>query len=466
MKKAFIQTYGCQMNEHDSQRMQEILLREGYENTDTADNADLILLNTCSVRENPENKVYSKLGTLRDLKAKNKDLVIGVGGCVAQQEGKTILRRDKNVDMVFGTDNFFRLPEMLKDVAKGERVVATTWMPRDKKVQNFIPENDLTTGHVEGCKAYVSITKGCNNFCSFCIVPTTRGREVSREMDNILLEARDLISKGAKEITLLGQNVNSYEARDKKFIHLLEAVANLDGLERLRFTSPHPKDWNNDLTDLMAQHPVICSQLHLPFQAGSSRILKLMRRGHKIEEYVEKMEYLKEKIPNIGISTDLIVGFPTETDEDFEGTIRTMEQLKFYQIYAFKYSPRPGTRASDMEDDVPRKVKEARLKRVLDLHAQIQSGHLDNAIEQEFEVLVDSAHPRERFAMNGRADNNLAIMIPNSTYDVGDLVKVKITGRKTFSLIGAELEKKSNLSIDSSIDHSSSNASLSQGAQV
>ncbi|MGK0290069.1 MAG: tRNA-2-methylthio-N6-dimethylallyladenosine synthase [bacterium] len=438
MKKAHIQTFGCQMNEHDSQRMIETLKREGYEITPDISQANLVLLNTCSVRENPENKVYSLLGKLRKQRADlAEELIIGVGGCVAQQEGKNILRRDKTVDMVFGTDNYFRLPEMLKEVQAGKRVVYTDWMPREKKIQNFIPDEDLETGKVEGCKAYIAITKGCNNYCAFCIVPTTRGRLVSRELENILQEANNLVNKGAKEITLLGQNVNSYQANDDGFYELLDAVAAIEGLQRLRFTSPYPNDWNNRLTDLMAKHPVICSQLHLPFQAGSDRILKLMRRQHTQAEYLEKMAYLQKTIPNIELSTDLIVGFPTETDEDFEETMKVLKEVGFANVYAFKYSPRPGTRASEnMEDDVPRKVKEERLKRVLDFQQEQLTKHLEGLVGSTQEILVDNAHPKERFAMNGRTSGYLPVTVLNSSLEIGDFAKVKIVGKRTFSLIG------------------------------
>ena len=435
-KKAYIQTFGCQMNDHDSHWMGEILSKEGYALSETIESADLIIVNTCSVRENAENKVYSLLGRLKIFKEKNKELIIGVGGCVAQQEGKTILKRVKAVDMVFGTDNFFRLPEMLQKVEKGERVLLTSWMPREQKVQNFIPEEELNEVRTEGPKGLVAITKGCDNYCTFCIVPETRGPLVSREPENILQEIKNLIDGGIKEVLLLGQNVNSYRAGSTGFLELLQSVANLKGLKRLRFTSPHPNDWNSDLTELIANHPVICNQIHLPFQSGSDSILSDMKRGHTIQRYLEQIGILKEKIPDIAISTDIIVGFPGETDSDFKKTLDVIREVRFNQIYAFKFSVRPGTKASKMIDDVSTETKEKRLDQLLKLYYKIQSEHLDHLVDTEQEVLIDFAHPRERHAMNGRTEGNFAVTIPDSDLQIGDLINLKIIGRKEHSLVG------------------------------
>jgi len=427
--KALVKTFGCQMNEHDSFRMQEILRSEGYEITENVAEADVILVNTCSVRENPENKVYSLLGVLREQKRRRPHVIIGVAGCVAQQEGERILQREKAVDMVFGPDNYFRLPEMLRAVRQGERVCCTAWQPRQRKVQNFIPEEWVERGHVEGVKAYIAITKGCNNMCTFCIVPFTRGREVSREPENILREARSLVEKGAKEIWLLGQNVNSYCPHpDYRFYHLLDDVSQIDGLERIRFTSPHPKDWNAALSDLMAERKRICKHLHLPFQAGSNRILALMRRNHTIEEYLAKIEYLRSVVPTVEITTDLIVGFPTETEEDFERTLDVLRTVRFSQVYPFKYSPRPGTEAAQMTDDVPREVKEERLARVIALQEEINEKAMQNYVGTVQEVLIDAAHPRLRNAMNGRTQGYRPIMVRGSDLEIGDIVHVRVTG--------------------------------------
>jgi tRNA-2-methylthio-N6-dimethylallyladenosine synthase len=435
--KAYIRTFGCQMNEHDSFRMQSILEDMGYSLEEEPAHASVILLNTCSVRHNPENKVFSMLGTLRSLKQRNPELIVGVGGCVAQQEGEAILKREKLVDMVFGPDNYFRLPEMIAEVKKGKRVCETGWLPRQHKIQNFIPEEWVERGHVEGVKAYIAITKGCNNMCTYCIVPHTRGREVSRESDNILREAESLIQHGAKEIWLLGQNVNSYRgSKTYRFYHLLDDLSQMEGLERIRFTSPHPKDWNNGLSDLMASRKQICNQLHLPFQAGSDRILDLMRRNHTLDEYLEKVQYLKKVVPNIALTTDLIVGFPGESEADFERTLFALKEVRFSQVYSFKYSPRPGTEAAQLEDDVPREVKEERLARVIALGEEINEENMCAAHNTVEEVLIDGAHPRRRNIMNGRTDGHRPVSIENGGLEIGDLLQVRITGHERYRFIG------------------------------
>jgi len=435
-RKAYIHTFGCQMNEHDSARMLEVLAANGYEKAQRFDEASLILVNTCSVRHNPENKVYSLLGQLRPLKRRNPDLVIGVAGCVAQQEGANILQRERAVDLVFGPDNYFQLPEMLERVQRGERVVMTDWLPRDESGRNFIPEEWVEHGHVEGCKAYVAIMKGCNNFCSFCIVPYVRGREVSRKRDTLLREVRDLVAKGAKEIMLLGQNVNSYEADGCDFHGLLDAVSVIEGVRRVRFTSPHPKDWTNRLADLMAARDTICRHLHLPLQSGADRILDEMRRRHTIQEYLDKVAYLKRTVPGIAISTDLIVGFPTETEEDFEATLETMREVRFSQVYAFMYSPRPGTKAAEMPDDVPKKMKQERLQRLLRLYEAINAEEMAKYDGTVQEVLVESPDPKRRNAMHGRTECNRPVTVHTLDAEVGDLVPVRITHVRQHSLEG------------------------------
>jgi len=437
--KAFVKTYGCQMNEHDSYRMIEILAAEGYEMTPDIAEASIILVNTCSVRHNPENKVYSFLGTLDRFKKKNPDLIVGVAGCVAQQEGAHILKRSPVVDMVFGPDNYFRLPEMIASVRQGERVVMTDWLSGAKKVDNFIPDCWVERGHVEGCKAYVAITKGCNNYCSFCVVPLVRGREVSREPDNILREARDLIRKGAKELWLLGQNVNSYKADAWGFCKLLDAVSGLDGLTRLRFTSPHPKDWTNELADLMARRKVICNYLHLPFQAGADRVLRLMNRGHTIADYLGKVAYLKSVNPGIEISTDVIVGFPGETEDEFQETLRVLAEVRFSQIYPFKYSPRPGTRAAKLEDDVPRPVKEQRLAQVIALQEAINTEQMQGYVGTTQEVLIDGVHPKKPKTFRGRTDGYRPVSITHPALAIGAIVPVRITGAQGHWLQGEAL---------------------------
>ncbi len=433
----YIKTFGCQMNEHDSQRMAAVLEAEGYAAAQEPETAAIVLLNTCSVRHNPENKVYSLLGTLRQAKRTRPDMIIGVAGCVAQQEAGHILEREKCVDLVFGPDHFFRLPEMLAEVKSGKRVCETQWAPREGKVQNFIPEEWVENGHVDGVRASIAITRGCNNLCSFCIVPHTRGREVSREKDNILREARSLVAAGAKEIWLLGQNVNSYrESPQSGFLELLDALSGIDELLRIRFTSPHPKDWNNALTDLMAARKNICNQLHLPFQAGADRILKSMRRQHTMAEYLDKVRYLQSVIPDIELSTDLIVGYPGETEDDFLRTLETLETVRFGQVFSFKYSPRPGTKAAQLEDDVPRETKEERLARVIAVQERIDAEKMAAYHGTLQEVLIDAAHPRERGRMNGRTGGYRPISVHAPHLEVGDLALLRVTGHQGHWLSG------------------------------
>jgi tRNA-2-methylthio-N6-dimethylallyladenosine synthase len=435
MQKAFIQTYGCQMNEHDSFRMIEILSALGYETTTDINEASLVLVNTCSVRRNPENKVYSFLGKLQPLKQARPELIVGVAGCVAQQEGEGILKRSRVVDMVFGPDNYFRLPEFIEAVRAGERVVATEWLPGKGRVQNFIPEEWIERGHVDGCRAYIAISKGCSNLCSFCIVPSVRGREVSREPESILREAKALIAKGAREIWLLGQNVNSYEAGDWGFYELLDAVSRL-ALKRVRFTSPHPKDWNNALSDLMAARPTICKQLHMPLQAGADRILALMKRRHTIQEYRDEIAYMKSVNPGIEISTDIIVGFPTETEAEFEETLRVLDEVRFSQVYSFKYSPRPGTRAAEMPGDVPRPVKEERLARLIAVQDKITAEQLERYVGTTQEVLIEGAHPKQKHVWSGRTDGYRPVSIHHAGLAIGEMVNVRMTGHQGHWLLG------------------------------
>ena len=353
------------MNEYDTDKMFEVLRHENYFHTDSREDADLIILNTCSIREKAEHKVYSELGRLRDLKTANPELKIGVGGCVAQQEGEAILRRDSNVDFVFGTDNLFELPRMLRKVHNGEKFTKTQRYDR-QKVHNFVPEYTFQKLQHSGIKAHLTITKGCNNYCSFCVVPVTRGLEVSREPDQIIAEAERLVSTGTREICLLGQNVNSYKANGVDFVELLQRLDKLDGLQRLRFISPHPKDFHEKLADAIASLPSLCEQLHLPLQSGSDRILHRMRRWYTIDTYYQKVAMLRGLLPDVSISTDIIVGFPGETDEEFEMTIEAIRKIRFDLIYSFKYSPRPGTRAADYPKHLSESVKSKRLKILLE----------------------------------------------------------------------------------------------------
>lgn len=433
-QKVNIQTFGCQMNEYDTDKMLEVLRKENYTYTEDYSEADLIILNTCSVREKAEQKVYSLLGRLRPLKEKNPNLVIGVGGCVAQQEGQNILRRAKEVDMVFGTDNLFDLPEMLAEVEQGKRLVRTERKAYKQKVRNFIPDFTFETVSQSSIKAYIAITKGCNNYCSFCIVPTTRGLEVSRQPDNILDEAKRLVDSGTKEICLLGQNVNSYKADGVDFVELLTQMDKIGGLERLRFTSPHPKDFHVNLADAIKGLRSVCEQMHLPLQAGSDSVLKRMKRHYTLEEYLEKVELLRSRLPKATISTDLIVGFPGETDADFRKTMEAIETVRFEQIYSFKYSTRPGTPAKNYDGQVEEALKVERLRILLETQERIISEKHQELMGVEMEILVEGEYPREPNSRLGRSRGHHSVVITDSDAQVGDLVNVCITGAKKYSL--------------------------------
>ena len=421
------------MNEYDTDKMFEVLRHENYFHTDSQEDADLIILNTCSIREKAEHKVYSELGRLRELKTANPELKIGVGGCVAQQEGEAILRRNSNVDFVFGTDNLFELPRMLRKVYKGGKITKTHRYDR-QKVRNFIPEYTYQKLQHSGIKAHLTITKGCNNYCSFCVVPVTRGLEVSREPDQIFAEAERLVSTGTREICLLGQNVNSYKANGVDFVELLQRLDKLDGLQRLRFTSPHPKDFHEKLADAIASLPSLCEQLHLPLQSGSDRILRRMRRWYTMETYYQKVAMLRERLPNATLSTDLIVGFPGETDEEFEMTIEAVRKIRFDLIYSFKYSPRPGTRAANYPGHLSESVKSERLKILLEIQEKIVREKFQALVGTDQEVLIEGNHHRKANTAAGRTRGNHPVFIKNSTHQAGDLMSVLITKANQNSL--------------------------------
>ena len=438
VKKVHIQTFGCQMNEYDTDKMLEVLRYENYSPTNCQDEADLIILNTCSIREKAENKVYSELGRLRELKLSNPDVKIGVGGCVAQQEGKSILRRANNVDFVFGTDNLFELPEILNKVSKGERLSRTVRHAR-QKVRNFIPEYTFQQSKKFGVKAQIAITKGCNNHCSFCVVPFTRGVEVSREPEHIIAEAQRLISAGTREICLLGQNVNSYKANGTDFVELLRYLDELENLERLRFISPHPKDFHAELADAFITLPSLCEQMHLPLQSGSDRILRRMRRWYTMETFYEKVAMLRERLPQATLSTDLIVGFPGETEEEFEMTMEAVRNVRFDLIYSFKYSARPGTRAAEYPEHLAENVKAERLQKLLEIQGKIVQENNVALIGSLQEVLIEGKHYRKENNATGRTRGHHSVSIKDCGTQAGELLSIRITGANPNSLIGEPL---------------------------
>ncbi len=438
-KKVFIQTFGCQMNEYDSRKMLEQLQAENFIQTPDVHQADVILVNTCAIREKAEHKMYSLLGRLSAVKRKNPGVLIGVGGCVAQQKSDEILARAPQVDLVFGTDNLFELPDMLARAAGGERVAQTRWHSRARKVVNFIPDFPAVGGDLPGVKASIAITKGCNNYCTFCVVPYTRGREVSREPDNIVAEAQALVARGVREITLLGQNVNSYRTKEAGFVDLLRRLDALPGLERIRYTSPHPKDFDAALAAAHGELPKLCEHLHLPVQSGSDRVLKAMRRHHTVTEYLEKITLVRSRVPAIALSTDLIVGFPGETEADFQQTLDLVRTVGFDHIFSFKFSPRQDTPAAKFDGQLSEAVKADRLARLHAAHENILQEKTRALVGSRQELLLEGPHPRLKGASIGRTRGTRSALVFGCEAKPGDLVGVEIIAARKFALVGREI---------------------------
>ena len=432
MAKVYIRTFGCQMNEYDSQRIASSFGELGYELTTIPEEADFAVINTCSVREKPQQKVASEIGRLKTI----KNIKIGICGCVAQQEGENFLNNHKEVSFVFGTDAIDRLYEIIDIVQKGGRICDTG--VSDKGIS--IPVFERTTS----VSAYVTIMKGCDNFCTYCIVPHVRGREKSRTPEEILEEIRYLAEHGVKEVTLLGQNVNSYGKNLEvsiDFPGLLGLVSKIDKIERIRFVTSHPKDFSEKLIHVMAEEKKITPYLHLPLQAGSDRVLERMNRKYSYIEYKQKVLLAKEIVPGLALSSDFIVGFPGETDEDFEKTLDAIREIKYDSIFAFKYSPRPKTKASYIHDDVPEDTKNERLKKLLDIQEKISSEILQNYVGKATSVLVEGRSKKDSEVFSGRnPQNRIVNFYSNYRLDIGDMVNVVITEAKRNSLFGKYAE--------------------------
>lgn len=440
-KKYLLITYGCQMNVRDSETIAGILESLGYSATEKEEDADLILFNTCSVRENPERKIYGRVTALRQLKEKNPELMIGIAGCMPQQEceQERIEKEHPEVDLVFGTHNLARLPELLA-IAKKQRILEV-W-------SEGAGEEALPAKREDPLKAFVNIMYGCNNFCSYCIVPYTRGRERSREPEAILKEIRALAEQGYREVTLLGQNVNSYGrglGEDLDFAGLLELVCEIEGIERVRFTTSHPKDVSPRLIATMAKEAKICPHLHLPLQAGSDDILKAMNRGYTAGEYLALVARLREAMPDLALTTDLIVGFPGETDQDFEETLKLVKKVRYDSAFMFAYSPRVGTKAAEMEKQIPEEVKKERLNRLIQLQNKIALEKNRAYLGKTCEILVEGASPKNPQALTGKTGTNKTCVFPLPFGDAeaweGKLVPVKITRAQTWTLHGVHKEE-------------------------
>ena len=437
-KHLYIETFGCQMNVHDSEQMTVLLQGLGYELTDDSQKADLILINTCSIREKAEQKAFSELGRLLKLKDENPNLIVGFAGCLAQHLGKKVFRRAKDVDLVVGTHNIHRLPEMIAAVLKNrKKVTQIDFSPSIHSLNIFAPPPEGSLS------AFVSIMQGCDNYCAYCVVPFLRGPEMSRTPEDIVHEVTELTNLGIKEVTLLGQNVNSYGKKLEQacnFVSLIKKISNIDGIERIRFTTSHPKDLSDALIDCFADVSKLCEHIHLPVQSGSNRILKQMNRGYTVEEYLEKVSRLRASCPQISITSDIIVGFPGETAKDYQETIDMMEKIRFDSVFSFKYSERKGTAAEELPGKVPEAEKRQRLKELQalqDRHTQEKNSALEGRVQ---EVLVEGRSRNSEQDMMGRARSWKIVNFKGSPELIGKQVFVEITRGYLHSLCGKKID--------------------------
>ncbi len=432
----YIKTFGCQMNEYDSSKIADLLAAEnGLTLVQEPEQADVLLLNTCSVREKAQEKVFSALGRWRPWKEKNPALIIGVGGCVASQEGDAIVARAPFVDIVFGPQTLHRLPQMIREVEREHHAVIDTAFPEIEKFDH-LPEP-----RAEGPTAYVSVMEGCSKYCTFCVVPYTRGDEVSRPFDDVIAEVAALAAQGVREVNLLGQNVNAYRGQmhDGEIADLgllIHYVAQIDGIQRIRFTTSHPMEMNDNLIQAYHEVPTLVSFLHLPVQSGADRILALMKRGHTALEYKAIIRRLREARPDICLSSDFIVGFPGESEEDFQQTLKLVREVGFDHSYSFIYSPRPGTPAAELPDDVPLEVKKRRLAELQDLINSQAKAISESMVDSVQTVLFDSVSRKDPGQLSGRTENNRVVNVTAPEALIGHLLKVRITAALPNSLRG------------------------------
>jgi tRNA-2-methylthio-N6-dimethylallyladenosine synthase len=434
--KLYIKTHGCQMNEYDSDRMAEVLAAShGLELTDDEGSADVILVNTCSIREKAQEKVFSQLGRWRPLKERRPGVVIGVAGCVASQEGENILRRAPYVDMVFGPQTIHRLPKMLDQVRDSGRPAVDTSFPEIEKFDH------LPVPGARGPSAFVSTMEGCSKYCTFCVVPYTRGDEVSRPLDDVIAEVAALEAQGVREINLLGQNVNAYrgamhDGGTADLAMLIRYVAAFDGIERIRFTTSHPVEFSDRLIEAYADVPKLADYLHLPVQSGSDRILALMKRGHTVLEYKDRIRRLREARPGLSLSSDFIVGFPGETERDFDDTLKLVRDLGFDQSFSFVYSARPGTPAASLPDSVPLAEKKDRLRRLQDQLNRQAAAISERMVGTTERVLVEGPSRKNPNELAGRTENNRVVNFPGPASLIGRFVDLEITAALSNSLRG------------------------------
>lgn len=430
----YVETYGCQMNVSDSEIVMGVMQKNGYAIADKPDNADIIFLNTCAIRDNAEKKIHERLKHLKFYKKKRGHLVVGVLGCMAERLRDQLINQEKLVDIVVGPDEYRRIPELVEEAFIGEKGIAV-------KLSRVETYDDITPLRTEGISAWITVMRGCDNFCSFCVVPFTRGRERSRSLHSIVDETKQLWDNGFKEVTLLGQNVNSYqdEQSNNDFADLLAACARAVPHMRIRYTTSHPHDMSNKLIETMATHDNICKYIHLPVQSGSDRILKLMNRDYTVEHYYERLRTIREYMPQCALSTDIIVGFPTETDSDHEATMELMRTVQYDGAYMFKYSPRERTKAWKMGDDVPDALKTERLNQIIEQQQRISHDINQKHIDTVEPILVEGPSKRNQAEWQGRTDSNKVVIFPHdekSGYIVGDTIQVRIHRATSATLFG------------------------------
>lgn len=433
MKKYYIFTYGCQMNESDSERLAHQLEQAGYESTEQFEEADLIILNTCCVRETAEHKIYGRIGELKHLKEKNKNLIIAITGCMAQKNQADMFKRAPHIDIVLGTHNLRHINEMVEEVQRTHKHQLNVEM--DNSVLYELEAKPSGT-----FSAWVPIMNGCNKFCTYCIVPHVRGREISRPIENIVDDVKKLGASGYKEITLLGQNVNSYGLDFKDgthFGHLIDALDHIPGIERIRYMTSHPQDMNKEMIDALGRSSNVVTQLHLPIQSGSNRILQKMNRRYTVEHYKELIEYCREKIKGLTLTTDLIVGFPGETEEDFEATLQLLKDIRYDMAYTFIFSKRSGTPAATMEDQVPEEVKRVRLQALMDVQNEISLERNKVMEGQVYLIIVEGPSRNDENVWFGRTSGNKMILFPkDESLKIGDTVNARVDKAQTWILYG------------------------------
>jgi len=434
-----IETYGCQMNVYDSELVAKLLQNLGYSETTVIEDADAIFLNTCSVREKAEETVHNRLNNLHYLKRKKPSMIIGVLGCMAQNLKNDLLESKPFVDVILGPDSYRRIPEIIQSRMQEQNHLV------DTRLSKFEVYEDLYPSRHDGINAWISITRGCDKFCTFCIVPFTRGRERSRTMDSIIEEAKQAVENGFLEITLLGQNVNSYRTIEGGFAELLEKVANIKGIQRIRYTSPHPQDIDDDLLIVMQKYDNICNYIHLPLQAGSDRILKRMNRTYTRIEFANLVDKIRHYIPNCSISTDVIVGFPGETDGEFEETLEVVENVCFDAAFMFKYSPRPGTKAAEYSDSVEENVKQTRLEQLISLQKKNTLKANQKYVGKIVDVLIEKESKKSETQWAGRTQGNTWVIFDKSNENIKEIVQVEIIDAQGVTLFGQTVNKKENI---------------------